>query len=151
MITYIQNYLSHLVTYDDDDNAYYLSGNIENVLKQNELDAKKCAIDIVYILMKLNLIDFIDNYQEKKSLDDYIMELIDSLSNENMFGAWFFYYKPTRISHDIIEKNNLYDGYYDELSVHDGFYRDFNRILEKVFSVEEDLSILPMSFLVFNR
>ncbi|NBI43949.1 hypothetical protein GVX76_10865 [[Haemophilus] felis] len=128
LILFIQNYLSKLVSYDDDDNFFYFFSYVERYFSLEKNHAIQITIDIYYRLVSLDLIEL---HIKGESIKKNIVDLIHHADEMESFGGWFWYFSATEKAYDLIDKFNLYDNYYDEKIICKEFYLEFMTLLEE--------------------
>lgn len=137
LILFIQNYLSKLVSYDDDNLFYFLS-YVERYFSLEERDAIQITLDIYYRLTSLELIEF---HIKEGSIKENIYDLINHVKDMEQFGGWFWYFYPTEKAYKLIDKFDLYDNNYDEKEICKSFYSEIMMLLEEN---DLDINIYPL-------
>lgn len=143
VLGYIQRYLHILVWYDDDDSPRNIFSNMENILNKNEEEAYHHTIDIFYLLMKMNLITYIDReYTDLLAIEEGVIELVNNYSagSSLVYGGWAYYFYPTEICYKLIKELDL------DYSIHD--YSFIDDRFDKV--IHEKLSNLSSPVTIFN-
>ncbi|WP_249961563.1 hypothetical protein [Histophilus somni] len=102
ILGYIQRYLHILVWYDDCPRNLF--SDMENILNKSEIEAYHHTIDILYLLIKLNLITH-KEYKNVLSIEKWIEDLISTYKfNGNLItDGWSDYFYPTESCRRLIK------------------------------------------------
>lgn len=139
VMLFFQNYLSKLVSYNDDDNLFYLFSYVEKYFSQGEKESLQMTVDIYYRLISIGLISI--QVDGERTIRENVRDLIDYIEGVDSWDGWFLYFKPTDYACSLINKFDLYDNYYNENEIHLGFSVELNELFS---NNDISLNIYPL-------